>query len=302
MQLVLNRRKPRLSYLQIFVYLLAIFPAVWLIWDGFNGNLTINPIQALTQRTGKYALVFLLLALSCTPINTVFGVRGVLKVRRPLGLTAFVYAFAHFFLFIGVDYAFNPHLLREAILEKPYALVGLSAFLILLVLAITSFRLWMKNLGKLWKKIHRLVYVAGILVVIHYFWVVKGSLLRLSGDILLPLISMGILLCFFVLRLPPVRKWFSNHNLRLTRPKQKSGKKNPKSTSLRQLNEQVPSALRKSGLIDFRPLFVLDTRTNLVCGKIQYCSEWINIVTMCCAIINLQDFDNLHRVNFSNCF
>jgi sulfoxide reductase heme-binding subunit YedZ len=192
---------------------------VWLIWDGFNGNLTINPIQALTQRTGKYALFFLFLALSCSPINTVLGARGVLKVRRPLGLTAFLYACAHFFLFIGVDYGFNFHLLREAILEKPYALVGLSAFLILLVLAITSFRWWMKNLGKLWKKIHRFVYLAGILVVIHYFWVVKGDLLRLSGDILLPLICMGILLILFALRLSPVRKWFSNHTLRLTRPK-----------------------------------------------------------------------------------
>jgi methionine sulfoxide reductase heme-binding subunit len=203
------RKKIPFSGIQLFVYLLAVIPGLWLIWDGLNDNLTINPIQALTQRTGKYALFFLLLSLACTPINTVFGVRGVLKVRRPLGLTAFLYAFVHFFLFIGVDYAFNPRLLQEALLEKPYALVGLAAFSILSILAATSFRWWMRKLGKLWKTIHRFVYLAAIFVIIHFFWVVKGDFLRLSGDIGLPLISTLVLALLLTLRLPPIRKWFS---------------------------------------------------------------------------------------------
>lgn len=209
------RKKISLSWLQLIVYGLAVIPGLWLIWDGLNANLTINPIQALTQRTGKYALFFLLLSLACTPITTILGTKEVTKVRRPLGLTAFLYASTHFFLFIGIDYAFNPRLLSEAILEKPYALVGLAAFLILTVLAITSFRWWMKNLGKVWKRIHRFVYLAGVLVVIHYFWVAKGDFFRLSGDILLPLLSAIILAMLFALRLPPVRKWFSKRNRKL---------------------------------------------------------------------------------------
>lgn len=195
------------SKLRIFVHLMGIFPLVWLLWDGFNDNLTINPVQALTQRTGRYAIFFLILALASTPINTVFGFREVLKVRRTLGLYAFMYASLHFLLFAGIDYQFNMRLLSEVIFEKPYALVGLGAFIILILLAITSFKFWMRNLGKLWKKLHRFVYLAGVLVVIHYFWVAKGDLLRLSGDISRPLSYALILALLFGLRIPPIRKW-----------------------------------------------------------------------------------------------
>jgi sulfoxide reductase heme-binding subunit YedZ len=206
---MLNRVRQRLPVtpLQLGVYVSAFLPALWLIWDGFNNNLTVNPIQALTQRTGRYALFFLVLSLSCTPLNTLFGWRGLIKVRRPLGLTAFGYALIHFTLFVGVDYQFNLALLEEAILEKPYALVGLAAFIILLSLAITSFKWWMKKLGKNWKRLHRLVYLAGVLVLVHYFWVVKGDLLRLSGDISRPLIYTGIMTVLFALRVPRIKYW-----------------------------------------------------------------------------------------------
>lgn len=196
--------------LRWFVHLIGLFPLFWLIWDGFTDNLTINPVQALTQRTGRYAIFFLILSLASTPINTVTGNREVLKVRRTLGLYAFLYAALHFLLFVGVDYQFNLDLLSEVIFEKPYAIVGLAAFTVLLVLAATSFKFWMKRLGKLWKKLHRFVYLAGILVVVHYFWVVKGDFLRLSGDIQKPLIYAGILLILFTLRLPAVRTYVIN--------------------------------------------------------------------------------------------
>lgn len=204
------RKKIKFTPLQLFVYLLGIFPALWLLWDGLNDNLTVNPIQALTQRSGRYAIFFLILSLACTPINTVFGFRSVLKVRRALGLIAFSYALLHFVLFVGVDYQFNLDLLSGVILEKPYAIVGLGAFTILIGLAITSFRWWMKKLGKLWKRLHQLVYLAGVLVVIHYFWVVKGDFLRLSGDIVKPLIYASILTVLLLLRVPVVRKFFAN--------------------------------------------------------------------------------------------
>jgi sulfoxide reductase heme-binding subunit YedZ len=209
------RAKIKITPLQVFVYLLGIFPALWLLWDGLNDNLTVNPIQALTQRSGRYAIFFLILSLACTPINTVFGFRSVLKVRRALGLTAFFYALLHFVLFVGVDYQFNLDLLKGVIFEKPYALVGLSAFIVLFMLAVTSFRWWMKRLGKVWTRIHRFVYLAGVLVVIHYFWVVKGDFLRLSGDIAKPLIYAVVLTVLLILRVPAVRKIFANFRQRV---------------------------------------------------------------------------------------
>lgn len=194
------------SQLRVFVHLMGIFPLVWMLWDGLNANLTINPIQALTQRTGQYAIFFLILTLACTPLNSVFGFREVLKVRRTLGLYAFLYTGLHFILFAGVDYQFNLRLLSDVVLEKPYAIVGLAAFAILFLLALTSYQFWMRRLGKLWKRLHRLVYLVGILVVIHYFWVAKGDLLRLSGDIANPLIYAVILAFLLWLRIPAVRK------------------------------------------------------------------------------------------------
>ena len=144
----------------------------------------------------------LILSLACTPINTIFGFRQVLKVRRPLGLYAFMYASIHFLIFIGLDYEFDLVLLQEAIFDKRYALVGFAAGLILLVLALTSTRGWMKRLGKTWARIHRFVYLAGILVIIHYLWLVKS-------DIRVPLLYGGVVLVLLVARIPFVRKHLS---------------------------------------------------------------------------------------------
>jgi methionine sulfoxide reductase heme-binding subunit len=184
---------------QLFVHAAALAPLGLLIFDFFRDNLTVNPVQALTLRTGKYALTLLVLSLACTPLNTVFGFRPALKVRRALGLYAFMYAAIHFLIFVGLDYAFNPQLLREAIFEKRFALVGFAAFLILLPLAVTSTRGWMKRLGKNWKRLHRLVYLAGALVVVHYAWAVKS-------DIRQPLLFGGLVALLLFLRLPQVRR------------------------------------------------------------------------------------------------
>ena len=189
---------PKFSKFQILIHIGALLPLVYLSVNWFQDNLTFNPIQALELRTGKYALILLILSLACTPINTIFGFSQVLKVRRPLGLYAFLYASIHFLIFIGLDYQFNLMLLQEAIFEKRYALVGFSAGLILLALAITSTRGWMKRLGKTWAKIHKFVYLAGILVIIHYVWLVKS-------DIRVPLIYGGIILLLLIARVPFIR-------------------------------------------------------------------------------------------------
>lgn len=202
------------KWLWVPVHIAALTPLAILLWHAyqdlyhFTTYLTVNPIQEVTFRTGKYALVLLLLSLACTPINTVFGLKQVLPLRKPLGLYAFMYAGLHFMIFIGLDYGFDPDLLLEAIFEKRYALVGFAAFLILLPLALTSTRGWMKRLGKSWKRLHRLVYLAGLLVIIHFVWLVKS-------DIREPLMYGAVLGLLLLARLPGVRKFVVNWRSRL---------------------------------------------------------------------------------------
>lgn len=190
---------PRFTKFQAAVHIGALLPLVLLLFNWSQDNLTFNPIQALELRTGKYALVLLILALACTPLNTVFGFRRALKVRRALGLYAFIYASIHFMIFIGLDYQFDLALLQEAIFEKKYALVGFAAGLILLSLAITSTRGWMKRLGRTWTRLHKFVYLAGILVIVHYVWLVKS-------DIRIPLLYGALVLILLILRIPYVRR------------------------------------------------------------------------------------------------
>lgn len=188
---------------QVLVHGASLLPLLWLIVDLLRGNLTINPIQEMTLRTGKYGLVLLILSLSCTPLNILFGWRSVLKARRPLGLYAFLYASIHFLIFIGLDYGLDLELITEAIFEKRFALIGFAAFLILIPLAITSTKGWMKRLRKNWKRLHRLVYIAAIFVIIHYAWAVKT-------DIREPMIYGTIVMALLLMRLNPVRKFFIN--------------------------------------------------------------------------------------------
>jgi len=190
----------------ILIHLIAPLPLAWLVWRFLTNQLTVNPIQAATQRTGDIALIFLLLSLACTPLNTWFGFRLALRVRGWLGLYAFFYALLHFILFAGVDYGLNWALILPEITEKRFILIGMAAFLILLALAITSFRWWMKHLGKNWKRLHRLVYLAGILVVLHYGWALKGDFLRLRGNVGKPLLAGVILIFLLASRIPVIRK------------------------------------------------------------------------------------------------
>ena len=207
----------KLSPLQIVVHLSAWLLLAWLGWDYFSGNLGVNPIQASTQCSGHYAIIYLILSLACTPLNTVFGFRQALTARRALGLYAFLFAATHLLIFSGVDFGFDWSLLKPEILEKPYILVGLTTLTILSALALTSFKWWMKRLGKNWKRLHKLVYLASILVVIHYAWAKKGDLFRLQGDILWPLIAGIVVLTLLFLRLPAIRKTVVQWRIRLKR-------------------------------------------------------------------------------------
>lgn len=186
---IINKR----NYLQVITHLGAWVPLVIGVWDFWNGNLGPDPIREATLRTGKTALTLLILSLACTPVNSLFNFKPALKLRRPLGVYSFMYASIHFSIFIGVDYFFNWEQIVEALFEKRYAIVGLITGLILLPLAITSTKGWKRRMKKNWKRLHRLAYVAGILAVIHYIWLVKQGVVE-------PWIWAGGLLILFLLR------------------------------------------------------------------------------------------------------
>ena len=180
----------------------GLIPLAQLAWGLWQGR-WVDPIAETTSRTGSAAILMLVLSLTCTPINTLVGFRPVLTARKPLGLYAFLYAALHLLNFIGMDYGFSLRaFLDDALLQKRYMIVGFAAFLILLPLAITSTKGWMKRLGRNWKRLHQLVYAAGIFAVLHYLWLVKI-------DITWPLIYGGILTVLLVLRLPVIRHWIT---------------------------------------------------------------------------------------------
>jgi sulfoxide reductase heme-binding subunit YedZ len=201
------RRKSGWTPLQIVTHVGAFVPLLLIAWDFWQGNmaLLINPFQDVTFRTGKAALILLLLSLACTPLNTLFGWRQLLPLRKPLGLYAFMYGTLHFLVFV-VDNGYigdgiNWYFVYEATFEKRFALVGFAALMILLPLAITSNQWSMKQLKKNWKRLHRLVYAAGILVIIHFVWLVKS-------DVREPLAYGVVLTLLLVLRIPAVRRYF----------------------------------------------------------------------------------------------
>ena len=193
-------------YLRAAAHVGALLPLLLLIFDALRDNLTANPIQAATQRSGTAALVLLLISLACTPLYTITGYAGFSRLRRPLGLYAFLYALVHLSIFLVLDYAFAWDLILPELAQKRYLIAGLAAFAILLALAATSFTVTMKVLGKNWKRLHRLVYAAGGLVVLHVAWAEKGNLSTLSGDILKPALALAVLLVLLGLRLPPIRR------------------------------------------------------------------------------------------------
>ena len=210
---LISTRRFKFSAFQVAVHLAALAPLVALIWDMALGNLSVNPIQDITYRTGKAAMVLLVLSLACTPLNSVFGFRQAIKVRRPLGVYAFTYAAIHLFIYAVVDYGLDFQIMWLELAEKRYVLVGLAAFLILLPLAITSTKGWQKRLGKVWKTLHKWVYLAGVLVIFHYAWVQKS-------DIRQPLAFGAFLALLLLLRIPGIRT-----RIATLRPRLKMGSK-----------------------------------------------------------------------------
>ena len=185
-------------WLKLAVHGGALVPLALLLWRFWQGKLGPDPVGDMSRLSGRYALIFLLLSLTPTVIALVSGFRGVLRVRRLLGLYAFMYAGLHFLVFVGLDYGFDLRLIWLGITEGRFILLGLTALLLLVPLAVTSTSGWIRRLGKNWRRLHRLSYLASALVVLHYAWAFKE--LRST-----PLIAGAALALMLLLRLPPIR-------------------------------------------------------------------------------------------------
>ncbi len=136
-----------------------------------------DPIKTLTHTSGAWAIRWLFACLAITPLRRLTGWRWLAPLRRTLGLAAFAYAVAHLLTWSVLDLGLDPALLAEDLGERPYVMVGMAAFLILAVLAATSTRRAMKRLGRRWPALHRLVYAAAGLALLHHFWLIRADYL-----------------------------------------------------------------------------------------------------------------------------
>ncbi len=208
--------KPKITWLQVVVHILGWLPLAVIFYDYFAGRLSVNSIQDIEQRLGRFGVYFLIATLTCTPLSTLFGWREFIQRRRALGLYAFLYISLHVLVFAGLDYGFNLAQVYALVTGKLYLLVGTLALLMLIPLAITSFDYFIRRMGKNWKRLHWLIYPAAIISILHYALAQKGNLFALSGNILKPFLWGILLAVLLVLRIPAIRKWVSGIHRKLS--------------------------------------------------------------------------------------
>ena len=178
------------------LFSVSLIPFAVLIYNGFAGNLTANPIEYITHYTGDWTIYFLLITLSVTPLRNLTGNISLVRYRRMLGLFAFFYVCLHFLTYIVLDQFFDMEAILEDIMDRLYITVGLTAFVLLIPLVVTSTKKMALRLGNKWRKLHSLVYLISGLGILHYYWQAKA-------DIRIPILLAIIFTILLALRL----KW-----------------------------------------------------------------------------------------------
>lgn len=193
-----------IAWLKPLLFAACAFPAAQLAFEAYSGELGVNPIEYITRFTGSWSLIILIASLAVTPLRRLTGRNDLVKLRRMLGLFAFFYAALHFATYIGLDLFFDFSAIGKDIVKRPYITVGFSAFVIMVPLAATSTAGMIRRLGKRWQQLHRLVYVAAILGVLHFYWLVKADIRRPAqyGAVLALLLGYRVLV-----------KWRSNRRV-----------------------------------------------------------------------------------------
>lgn len=184
-----------LRFAKLVVFINSLVPLILLLWDLYRKRVGPNPLEFATRTTGMLTLIFLSLTVAVTPLRKIFGINSLVKFRRMLGLFAFFYGALHLLTYVWFDRLFNLFSVGQDVVRRPFILVGMIAFVLMIPLAITSTNKMVKRLGgKRWARLHRLVYFAAIAGVIHFWMLVKS-------DIRLPLTFAFILLFLLGFRL-----------------------------------------------------------------------------------------------------
>lgn len=190
---------------RVLLFAACLYPAAWLgyntwlMYQGTGGDLGVNPIETLTHQTGQWALRLLLVSLAITPLRRLTGWNRIIVFRRPLGLFAFFYAILHLSVWMIFDHYFTLQTMAEDILKRPFITMGTLSLLLMLPLALTSTKGWIRRLGRRWTQIHRLVYVSAAAAVVHFLWKEKVT----TNETLTYAAILGVLLAvrvFFAVR------------------------------------------------------------------------------------------------------
>ncbi len=167
----------KLRFTKSLLFLAALIPLARLVWKALHDALGANPIEVITHSTGNWTLIFILTTLSITPLRRITHQYWLIGLRRMIGLFAFFYGTLHFLTYIWLDKFFDVHDMLHDVAKRRFITVGFSAFVLMIPLAVTSTKGWIRRIGgKNWQRLHRLIYLTGILAVIHYAWLVKADL------------------------------------------------------------------------------------------------------------------------------
>lgn len=166
-----------LRWIKPVIFLACLGPLARLAWKGFHGMLGANPIEVITHSTGDWTLTFLLVTLSITPLRKLTRQYWLIGLRRMFGLYAFFYSFLHLMTYVWLDKFFDVHEMLRDVAKRRFITAGLTAFVLMIPLALTSTKGWIRRIGgKRWQALHRLIYASAIAGVIHYAWLVKADL------------------------------------------------------------------------------------------------------------------------------
>jgi sulfoxide reductase heme-binding subunit YedZ len=193
------RRRWGANWPKIGVFVAALYPLIRLAVYGATGALGANPVEFITRSTGLWTLVFLCITLSVTPVRRLSGLNVLARFRRMIGLFTFFYAALHFLTYIWLDRWFDLGSVWHDVLKRPFITVGFGAFLILCVLAATSPRAAVRRLGRRWQPLHRAIYAAAGLALLHFWWMKAGK-----NDLAQPRIYVFVVAVLLGLRL-----WFA---------------------------------------------------------------------------------------------
>jgi sulfoxide reductase heme-binding subunit YedZ len=169
-------RLPRVA--KVALFLLCLAPLAVMLFDALTGRLAAEPIKDLTHRTGTWGITLITATLAVTPLRRATGWNRLQSYRRMLGLFAFTYLALHFLVYLVLDQFFDWHTIAKDIVKRPYITVGFTGLMLMVPLAVTSTRGWVRRLGKRWVSLHALLYVTALAGIVHFTWSQKKDITR----------------------------------------------------------------------------------------------------------------------------